>query len=51
MIAREVDIGKRLDVFVAELTGQTRSHVQAMIDSELVLVNGKKELLRRLDNE
>jgi RNA-binding protein YlmH len=43
MIASENDIGKRLDVFVAEYTNQTRNHVQAMIDAELVLVNGKKE--------
>jgi 23S rRNA pseudouridine1911/1915/1917 synthase len=36
-------VGKRLDVYVSELSSVTRSHAQSMIDGALVLVNGKAQ--------
>jgi 23S rRNA pseudouridine1911/1915/1917 synthase len=37
------DKAKRLDIFVAESTGITRSQVQKLIREKLISVNGKKE--------
>lgn len=34
--------GKRLDVYLAELLGLSRSHIQGMLQRDLVLVNKKK---------
>ena len=42
MISPE-DVKKRLDVYVAELLGATRSSAQILIDDGCVLVNGKTE--------
>ncbi len=39
----EQDIKKRLDVYVSESEGITRSHAQAIIDGGLVTVNGRAE--------
>lgn len=36
-------VGKRLDVFVSELSSITRSHAQSMIEDSLVLVNSKPQ--------
>ena len=35
------DIGKRLDIFVSETAGVTRSAAQRLIEDEFVTVNGK----------
>ena len=43
MIATSNDEKKRLDVFVSEYSGVSRSHAQVLIDCELVLVNGKPQ--------
>ena len=43
MKIRESDVKKRLDVYVSEVNGITRSHAQSMIDSGLVRVNGENE--------
>ncbi|MBQ8392420.1 MAG: RluA family pseudouridine synthase [Clostridia bacterium] len=43
MKIQDADIKKRLDVFVSEAQGVTRSHAQGMIDDGLVLVNGRAE--------
>lgn len=43
MMINENDVKKRLDVYVAEASGVTRSHAQALIESELVTVNGRCE--------
>lgn len=54
MIINESDVKKRLDVLVSELSGVSRSHAQMLIESELVLVNGKVQpknyRLRPLDD-
>lgn len=42
MIIETKDIGKRLDKFLGENTDYTRSKIQKMIESENVLVSGKK---------
>ena len=39
----EADVKKRLDVYVSEREGVTRSHAQTMIDNGLVSVNGRAE--------
>ena len=39
----ELDVKKRLDVYVSEREGVTRSHAQTMIDGGLVTVNGRTE--------
>ena len=39
----ENDVKKRLDVFISEANGITRSHAQTMIENGLVRVNGKLE--------
>lgn len=41
MIATQNDVQKRLDVFVSECSGVSRSHAQVLIENELVSVNGK----------
>lgn len=41
MIATAIDAKKRLDVFVSESSGVSRSHAQVLIENELVTVNGK----------
>lgn len=41
MIATQNDAQKRLDVFVSECSGVSRSHAQVLIENELVSVNGK----------
>ena len=41
MIVSEDKIGARLDVFVSEYSGVSRSHAQMLIESSLVSVNGK----------
>ncbi len=43
MTITENDIKKRLDVFVSEVSGCSRSHAQVLIDSELVSVNGRTQ--------
>ena len=43
MKIQESDVKKRLDVYVSELLGVTRSHAQTMIENGLVFVNGKGE--------
>ena len=43
MIIAEADVKKRLDVFVSESTGSTRSSAQILIDEGQVTVNGKTE--------
>lgn len=43
MIAQENDVKKRLDLFVSEETGATRSSAQTLIDNGSVLVNGRAE--------
>lgn len=43
MTITEIDAGKRLDVFVSEYSGVTRSHAQILIENELVLVNGRPQ--------
>lgn len=43
MIAQENDVKKRLDLFVSEETGATRSNAQTLIDNGSVLVNGRAE--------
>ena len=35
------NIGKRLDVFLQEKLGFSRSHIKTMIDENLVFLNGK----------
>ena len=42
MIIETKDIGKRIDKFLGENTDYTRSKIQKMIESENVLVSGKK---------
>ena len=39
----ETDVKKRLDVFISEVNGITRSHAQAMIENGLIRVNGRLE--------
>ncbi len=39
----EADVKKRLDVFISEANGITRSHAQTMIENGLVRVNGRLE--------
>jgi len=39
----ESDVKKRLDSFVSEAAGMTRSHAQTLIDDGLVTVNGRAE--------
>ena len=41
MIIKEDDIKKRLDLYVSEVEGVTRSNAQGLIDGGFVLVNGK----------
>ena len=43
MTATEIDVKKRLDLYVSEASGSTRSGAQALIDNGCVLVNGKCE--------
>lgn len=43
MKIQESDVKKRLDVYVSELLGVTRSHAQSMIENGLVRVNDKLE--------
>ena len=43
MTVSAADVKKRLDVYVSEVIGITRSHAQTMIDDGLVSVNGKVE--------
>ena len=43
MTITEIDAGKRLDVFVSEYSGVTRSHAQILIENELALVNGRPQ--------
>ena len=39
---KEIDIGKRIDLFLAENTEFSRTNIQRLIENEKVLVNGKK---------
>ena len=43
MTVQASDVKKRLDVYVSEAQGITRSHAQSMIDDGLILVNGRQE--------
>ena len=43
MSVNENDVKKRLDLYVSEVSGSTRSGAQVLIDSGCVLVNGKEE--------
>ena len=43
MTVQASDVKKRLDVYVSEVQGITRSHAQSMIDDGLILVNGRQE--------
>lgn len=43
MTANENDVKKRLDLYVCEVSGSTRSGAQVLIDTGCVLVNGKPE--------
>ena len=43
MTATEIDVKKRLDLYVSEASGSTRSGAQTLIDNGCVLVNGKCE--------
>lgn len=43
MTATEIDVKKRLDLYVSEASGGTRSGAQVLIDDGCVLVNGKVE--------
>ena len=43
MSVNENDVKKRLDLYVSEASGSTRSGAQVLIDNGCVLVNGKEE--------
>ena len=43
MSVNENDVKKRLDLYVSEVSGSTRSGAQVLIDGGCVLVNGKEE--------
>ena len=43
MSVNENDVKKRLDLYVSEVSGSTRSGAQVLIDNGCVLVNGKEE--------
>lgn len=43
MTISTADAKKRLDVFVSEYAGVSRSHAQVLIENELVLINGKTQ--------
>ena len=47
-IVAEKDATKRLDVFLAEVTGITRSQIQKAITEGLVKINEKVEVLMDL---